>query len=312
MAFRHGERCGPLLKEFHACRAQLDAHLQGALLWKVYSWLLAPFSLWPIDFEGLSKYALARIRSGAELGEELALLLQVLDAPPDEKTQKVVGEFEAQVEAGNYESLIRGAGKFEELEAELAANEEVMSAWKEIQRHHNPKEYQNSRGVIRRRLSQERNFREGWQFDWDDARKRFYSIFDALCHRWCLYGFERDKPLLLKISVNPTPHGTMIVIPRDWSLDPVRDLDWGAIGKIHRAHGARRQGPKLSATRIQQRRDAVRAKKLWDQAFSEGLRGQDRVDYVGERMHKDLRTDPSWLKRLLHLAKHGTTRRVGT
>jgi hypothetical protein len=50
----------------------------------------------------------------------------------------------------------------------------------------------------------------------------------------------RDRPLLLKVSVNPTPHGTMIVTA---ALEPGshRDLDWKFIGKLHRARGARKQ-----------------------------------------------------------------------
>ena len=281
----------------------MESHPQEKLLSKIYSWLLVPLSLWPIDFAGLSKHLLDHIKSGTEFGDELVLLLKTIDEPPDAETQKIVGEFEPDVEAGRYERLILRPEKFEELDEALLQNEELASTWREVKRHHDLKTYQNSRGVIRRRLSQERNLREGWEFDWQDQRKRFFSIFDALCHRWRLYGIEHDKPLLLKISVNPTPHGTMIVIPRDWSLDFVRDLNWKAIGKIHRAHGARRQGPKLSPGRIQQRKDAARAKALWEEARAKGLRGEARFDYVYQRMHKDNRTDASWLKRLLRLAK---------
>ena len=63
----------------------------------------------------------------------------------------------------------------------------------------------NKRGVIRRRLSQERSFREGWRFDWSDRQSRFRNVFDAFCYAWDLYGVEKDKPLLMKVTVNPTP-----------------------------------------------------------------------------------------------------------
>jgi hypothetical protein len=53
------------------------------------------------------------------------------------------------------------------------------------------KQFQNSRGVIRRRMSLERNLREaGWPFDWSDPRRRFHFFFDAFCYRWKLYGME--------------------------------------------------------------------------------------------------------------------------
>lgn len=50
---------------------------------------------------------------------------------------------------------------------------------------------------------------------------------------------EKDKPLLMKVSVNPTPYGTLIFVPRTWSFDARRDLDWGAITRLHRAAGCR-------------------------------------------------------------------------
>ena len=302
MSFRHGDKCGDLVQRFHASRPSINGHLHEGLLAKIYSWLLVPFSLWPIDFCGLSKHVLTLLETKVAFDEELVLLLQTIDSPPDERTRKIVGDFEADVEAGRYDKLIKRPEKFSELENDLNQDTEFTAAWEELKRHHDHKAFQNSKGVIRRRLSQERNLREGWDFDWTEKRKRFFSIFDALCHRWRLYGIEGDKPLLLKISVNPTPHGTMIVIPREWSLDPIRDLNWSAISKIHRAHGAKRQGPKLSPGRVKQREEAQEAKRLWMEARAKGHKGDARFKYVQERMHKANRGD-EWLKRLIKLTK---------
>jgi len=70
-------------------------------------------------------------------------------------------------------------------------------------------------------------------------------LFDAMCYRWRLYGMEKDRPLLLKVSVNPTPHGTMIVIPRYLSLDPHRDLDWKLIGRLQSVPGSGEAGAEI-------------------------------------------------------------------
>jgi len=156
-------------------------------------------------------------------------------------------------------------------------------------------------------MSQERNFRDGWEFEWADERRRFELFFDAMCYRWKLYGMEGDRPLLLKVSVNPTPHGTMIVIPRHWSLDPNRDLDWKFIGRLHRARGARRQGPKLSSGRMKRMAEAEEAKRLWEEAKRRGLRGGERYDYVRERMGRDVRMHPGWLRKLLGKGKSAET-----
>jgi hypothetical protein len=53
---------------------------------------------------------------------------------------------------------------------------------------------------------------------------------------------EGDRPLLLKLTVNLTPFGTMILIPGYWSFDPKRDLNWKAITALHRARGVQRYG----------------------------------------------------------------------
>jgi hypothetical protein len=57
----------------------------------------------------------------------------------------------------------------------------------------------------------------------------------------------------------------MIVIPRHWSLDPRRDLDWSLINRLH-SRGAKKQGPKLSPARIQKLDEAKRVKQLWQSA----------------------------------------------
>ena len=182
----------------------------------------------------------------------------------------------------------------------MTQDAELAAMWDEIKEEFPTAKYANKRGVIRRRLSQERNFREGWKFDWSaDLRSRFNAVFDAFCYAWDLYGMEADKPLLMKVSVNPTPYGTLIFIPRTWSFDGYRDLDWGAIARLHRAGGVTKQGPKLSAGRMEQRREAARAQRLWAEAGRKGLRGDARYEWVRDRMGKDERSDPSWLYRLL-------------
>jgi hypothetical protein len=302
LAFRRLERCGALLKEFHTCRKKINARDDAELIWNLYDWVTAPLTLWPIDFEGLARHTLVVIRSGRRSDAQLQLLLRLVGLPPSDSAQQV-GLYEHDVAHGRYEKLVLQQEKFVELEKQLAADTELQSAWQEIKQHFRPERLQNPRGVIRRRMSQERNFREGWGFDWRSSKQRFLVIFDALCYRWDLYGFEKDQPLLLKVSVNPTPHGTMIVIPRHWSFDKRRDLNWKEIGKLHGAHGATRQGPKMSMARVQRREEALTAKKFWDEATRHGQRGDARYTTVLQRLGKDIRTDHSCIKRLLRIAR---------
>lgn len=303
LAFRRAERSGPLLERFQANEKRIETNPNAKIIWQVYAWLCVPLSLWPIDFDGLSRHLLDCVESEKPLDADIILLLELVGHPPDEKTISVVAEFEHVVESGNYDRLVKRPEKFTEIETSLKRDPALAKAWADIKARWNTKEHENSRGVIRRRLSQERNLRGDWQFDWNDETKKFFSAFDAMCYRWKLYGMERDNPLVLKISVNPTPHGTMILIPRDFSLDPDRDLDWKEIAKLHRSQGAQRQGPKMSPARLQKQEDAMKVLKCWDEAGKRGFRGSRRYDYVHEQLKRDGRTDQSWVLRHLRIAR---------
>src|SRR5438876_1192245 len=93
-------------------------------------------------------------------------------------------------------------------------------------------------------------------------------------------GQPEDQFLLLKLTVNITPYGTMIMIPRYWSFDPRRDLKWNEIKSWHRLRSATKQGPKLSVNEIERRREAERAREWWEQATAAGLKGDRRNQWV--------------------------------
>lgn len=302
-AFHHFERCSDLLRRFSKARRTIDSRDDGSLIWSVYDWLLTPLSLWPVDITGLAGHILEEIAAGRPLDNQLRLLLTFLGTPPEPKAQDAVGDFEHEVETGRYEKLVRQPEKFEEHEAALGRDPGLARAWACIKREFAPTRYQNSKGVIRRRMSEERNFRRGWNFKWNNKRDRFLPLFDAFCYRWCLYGMEGDKPLGMKVSINPTPYGTLIMIPRRWSLDCRRDLDWRAIGRLHRAHGAGRQGPKLSKAHIEMLQEGDLVDELQKEGRRLGYRGEKLNAFLMEEMGKHPGTDPSWLKRRLRLVR---------
>jgi hypothetical protein len=381
LAFRRSAHCAPLLQKFHTLKKQIAATGHPDLTWNIYDWLLVPLSLWPLDFEGFSHHLLESFSSSASssssgsssssiqnqnskfknssasspsststpdtrhsdpLPDSLIHLLKLIDPPPPASTQSVVSSFEHDVESGRYEKMLKQAAKFDEQEKALLQNQQLAAEWAELKRLFSIKQFQNARGVIRRRMSQERGFRDPtWQFPRPTGPKRseggscnltscnlhplsaggegqgevvpsfknqksqitnlpgFHFFFDAFCYRWKLYGMEHDRPLLLKISVNPTPHGTMIVIPRHWSLDPRRDLDWSLINRLHRSRGAKKQGPKLSSARIEKLDDAKKVRAAWQAARTKGLKGDRLHDFICQATRRDARSDPSWWKRLL-------------
>ncbi|PYJ30714.1 MAG: hypothetical protein DMF24_11430 [Verrucomicrobia bacterium] len=112
-----------------------------------------------------------------------------------------------------------------------------------------------------------------------------------------------DRPLLLKLTVNLTPFGTMIFIPAYWSFDARRDLNWRAITALHKARGVRKQGSKLGANQLAAREEAIRARDLWKQAAARKLKGEARISWVLKELNRDLRTDERQLRRILAKAR---------
>lgn len=297
LAFRRMRPGADLIKLFHSLseESQRNAHL-----YRVYQWLLVPFSLWPVDIIGVACHLFALAKSNKKASAEIIQLVEMLGDPPSVRTCASIGAYEHSVKGGNYESLIKAQHKFDFKEEILKQNPEFMADWQRIKNRFDVRKYQADNGVIRRRMVSERNFRpSGWDFKWTSAEQRFRNVFDAFCHKWLLYGMEWDKPLLQKLSVNVTPYGTMIVIPGYWSLDAYRDLKWRAITRLHQSRGVLKQGLKLSANQKEHRKQADAARLLFKQATQRGMKGEKRDDWVLARlgMHPD--TDHKQLWRLL-------------
>jgi len=300
-AFRRTEKAREVVREFHALKKKVRDHGDFPEVECLYQWLFVPLTLWPVDVAGLMTHLLTKMTAGASIDPKAKLLARLLGPPPLQTIQDVAAAHEHLVQEGNYESLIKSQPKFEEMEQQLRQNADFNLAWREIKDHFPVDEYRNPRGVVRRRMVQERNFRSAWDFRWSRKKERFQNVFDAFCHRWNLYGMEGDRPLLLKLTVNLTPFGTMILIPAYWSFDPKRDLNWKAITGLHRARGVQRQGPKLSKNRMAMRDDSIAAKRLWREAKTQGLRGRTRVEWVLAKLRLDCGNDESKLKRLLRM-----------
>jgi hypothetical protein len=308
LAFHRVQACGDLITQFHRLPARAKRNPYYPLMETVRLWLLSPFSLWPIDFAGVGKHILVCIRNGKKLDPQMGLLLSFLTKTPLPKEQAAIGAHELQVRTGNYETLITAQRKFTYKEEILTENPVFKADWEAIKSKFNVTKYRDPKGIIRRRMVQERSFRpHGWEFRWRKLKNRFDVVFDAFCHQWILYGMEGDRPLLQKLSINVTPLGTMIFIPRYWSFDWRRDLKWGAVTKLHRSRGVHRQGEKLSSGEVERIKEAFKIQALWKKAKMLGLRGESRKDWVMKEMGWLPDNDFSKVRRLLKLADRFTT-----
>lgn len=298
LAFRRMRPGAELIKRFHKFP---DKVRDDPCIKRVYQWLCVPFSLWPVDVIGLASYLFEAVERGKKPSAPIVQLVELLGSPPSAKTCSSICAHEHSVKGGNYESVIKAQHKFDFKEEVLRENPGFLADWKWIKSHFNVKKFQGDNGVIRRRMVSERNFRpKDWDFRWAGIRSKFWNVFDAFCHKWVLYGMEWDKPLLQKPSVNVTPYGTMIVIPRYWSFDSHRDLRWRAITRLHHSRGVSKQGLKLSANQKERRKQAAAAGKYFAEASKRGMRGEKRDDWIIAKLGLHPETDRKQLWRLLN------------
>lgn len=268
-------------------------------LQRLYDWLFVPITLWPFNIEGLFRAALERASTRKCLDKSMVLVVDLLPPVPSERTRRAVSEHEHAVQHGNYEPLIRAGYKYHQVEQELARDQKFQDQWSAIKAQFDVTKFADHKGIIRRRLVAERSMREDWAFRWRKTADRFHVVFAAFCQRWNLYGMQGDRPLLLKLTANLTPFGTMVFIPAYWSFDPKRDLNWRAITALHKARGVQKQGIKLISNEQARRIEALRAAQLSKQAAALNLKGEARRSWIMAELRLDPRTDERQLRRIL-------------
>lgn len=296
LAFRRVRPGAKLLRQFSRLPSQVqnDESLQ-----RLYEWLVVPFGLWPVDIIGLAGHLFKMAENGKLPTSKFRTLIALLGSPPTDETCDAICEHENLVQGGSYESLIEAQHKFDAREKRLLKDQDFLADWQRIKEHFDLAKYRSDTGVIRRRMVSERNFRpKDWDFSWQTKKQHFENVFDAFCHKWTLYGMMMDKPLLQKLSVNITPYGTMIVIPRYWSFDYNRDLKWRSVTKLHHSRDVQRQGAKLEANESARRAIAAKARRFMAEAKRLGMKGDKRDYWIMANIGMS-DSDPRQLRRLL-------------
>ena len=297
LAFHRREYSEPDIRRYHKIRrAKGDAAITEAEL--LYQWMFVPITLWPFNIHQVFAACLTRISADKPLDKEMQLLLEILPTPPDETVCAVVARHEHEVQRGHYEELVTTTAKFDAEEKTAARNAELKKEWNRIKGTWEVDSYRDRKGVIRRTLSAERNLRQPFTVNWRKRAERFQAVFDAFCFRWNLYGMQGDKPLLIKLSVNLTPHGTMIFIPAYWSFDAKRDVRWDAVMKLHRARAPKKQGAALAEGLEHRRAMAEKLKALDSDAQRLRLRGEKRHAFLCQGLGLVEGTDPKRITRL--------------
>jgi hypothetical protein len=297
LAYHRLENSKDLVQKFHGFGK--SDHADFDHLRKLYDWLFVPITLWPTDIEAVFRAALDRATSGKRLDKSMVLLIDLLAPLPGERTQRAVSEHEHSVQHGNYEALIRARHKYDNVESQLSCDPTFQMQLNAIKAEFDVTKFADHKGIIRRRPVAERSIREHWPFRSTKMADRFHAVFNVFCQRWNLYGMRGDRPLLLKLTANLTPFGTMIFIPAYWSFDPKRDLNWRAITALHKARGVPKQGAKLGENQLAARSESIYAAELSKEANLRKLRGEARLSWMLKRLKRDPRTDERQLRRIL-------------
>ena len=183
---------------------------------------------------------------------------------------------------GGYEIYLKAQEKYDEYVFYLEQSPEFVHEWAAIKAAF-PKQCAGG-GIIRRSLIPERNWQQGPGAEFIGKQSQFQAVFDLFCWKYYLWGMEDDEPLLLKTSAVVTPFGTQIFIPGYLSFDPRRDLNLPAIGRLHRARGVSRQGPRYADARRADAELESKAQAADAKARKLGHKGADRYRYICDEL----------------------------
>lgn len=301
-AFQFAGWATGVLKDYHSVTPNLDESVAGPLR-ALHAWVFVPTTLWPFNILDVLADCLVTLKKQKQLSRGHGLLLEFLPEPPGVEACTAVAEHEHNVQRGSYEDLIKTSAKFAQAQMGINANPELQNQWMRLKGEFEVSQFADHKGVVRRTMGAERNMRPTFSVDVSKPADVFQAAFDAFCQRWNLYGMQHDEPLLLKLAVNVTPYGTMILIPSYWSFDPKRDIRWDAIASLHRTRVPGRQGPVLAEGKAERLEQAKILRQLDEEARGLKLKGEEKHLFLCAGLGWVPETSPKRLTRLRALLK---------
>ena len=296
-AFHRAEWAEAAVQRYHALLPKLKSEVVQQLK-VLYDWMFVPYSLWPFNVQDVFEDCLDVLEKGKRLNSRHLLLIEMLPEPPDDKICAAVADHELHVHTGTYENLIKTQAKYSQNEIPVQTDPELRQQWSQIKAEFDVKAFYDHKGLIRRTMNVERNLRTSFSVKMSSKKEVFQAAFDAFCLRWNLFGMKNDEPLLLKLSVNLTPYGTMIHIPAYWSFDPKRDIRWDEIANLHRVRVPGRQGSALAEGLAQGVKDAEKLRQLDKEALQQGLKGEKKHEFLCSGLRWVPGTSPKRISRL--------------
>lgn len=297
-AYHFAEWAEEVLCRYHAIVAGVKDDDKAGPMRRLYRWMFVPPTLWPFNVRDVLAAYLSKLEKGKGLTARERLMIDMLPEPPDETVCLAVADHEREVQQGRYEHLVRMQAKYDQNELAITTDPELRRQWEQIKSEFTVRDFCDHKGVIRRTMGAERNMRPGFYKTPRLKAELFQAAFDAFCLRWNLYGMQHDDPLVLKLAVNVTPYGTMIMIPSYWSFDPKRDMRWDTVACLHRPRAAKRQGPAIAGNLAQRMERAARLPELDQEVLRRGLRGQRKHEFLCKALGLSPESSPKRISRL--------------
>jgi hypothetical protein len=327
LPFHRYDTCAPLLLFFHAelpalerrfhARRDADGTALCGALRVMAEMLLQGVAVFPGEPHYLAGQLMAALQSPVPESRRYVLPFARLlaSATGDQcggnrflaEDPDAIAIHEHHARQGRYEGIVASAHKYAAYVRQLEGTPQFWREWDELKAEFPRLAFWDAAGIVRRSPLSERNWERGGLPNFKNPAERFQTAFDVFCWKWFLYGMERaeprDRPLVQKIVCTFGPYGTTLFIPGYWSFDAARDLDWKALGKLHKARGVPRQGEKLEQNRAELQQQAKRAQAADREAKGQGLRGEKRYSFIKQKAGLSIDTDDAQVRRLLSYSK---------
>ena len=282
LAFKRANLLTNCLTRVHELRGDARFSEYHEMLDTLRLWLICAVSLHGSDFKGVTDYVYAQIKAGLPIDESVIQGIKHYAEIPPPAVQEAVIKSEHLMQAGKYEDFLEDDAKkkCEAGEARLANDSEAKAAWESFYSRHGA--WCRRRKVARRTLMRERNMEQPKFEPTPDGFRQFE--LDGMSYRWTLWGFEDGEALLQKLTVNFTAFGINIFIPRWWSFDFQRDLNWPAILEVLRLWGVAKQGEKRSFGEMEVEERNKMMYILHEKGKADGVKGDDLQRSVEEQL----------------------------
>ena len=284
LAFKRMNILKNCLNRVHVLRADPQHAAHYEVLDQLRALLRRAYTLYADDFKGVTDHVCEEIKAGRSIHPALLAGLKHFSHVQTDSVHDIIAACEWNQSKGDFDDFLtpKGKDKARAAQERFDANPEANADLEAFKARH--PEFAKKRGVLTRTLMMERN-RKPDDFKFENTPDGLAQFeLNGLAFKWTLWGLEKGKMLLHKLTVTVSPWGIDIFIPRFWSLDWKRDLNWKAILKFLLGWGNERQGEKRHLSQMEAKARNKRIYLAYEEGKATGKQGDELQRYVEEKV----------------------------